>query len=132
VRAPWKRAAISFAETRHARNHLRVLAGVGATVDNPQAAFEGESFEIDEMYPAYGEIARVQGDRQASRSIKYALKAERDDRTMYAAAREAAVVGDDIGEEQVSVCPICGHTVIGELPLKCPVCGVVTNQYRTY
>ena len=51
--------AISFAETRHARNHLRVMGGVGATADNLKTAFEGESFEIDEMYPAYQEIAKA-------------------------------------------------------------------------
>ncbi|MEI6452952.1 MAG: rubrerythrin family protein, partial [Actinomycetes bacterium] len=44
--------AISFAETRHARNHLRVMKGVNSTADNLAAAFAGESFEIDEMYPA--------------------------------------------------------------------------------
>jgi rubrerythrin len=124
--------AISFAETRHARNHLRVLGGIGSTVDNLQTAFEGESFEIDEMYPAYGEIAKVQANRQASRSIKYALKAERDHRTMYADAKKAAVRGDDVAAAKVSVCLICGHTVIGDVPDKCPVCGTVGSQYRTF
>ena len=85
--------AISFAETRHARNHLRVMGGVGATADNLKTAFDGESFEIDEMYPAYQEIARLQKNTQASRSVKYALKAEMDHKTMYAEAREIGPEG---------------------------------------
>ena len=70
--------AISFAETRHARNHLRVMGGIGSTADNLAAAFGGESFEVDEMYPAYHEIAKLQGNNQAVRSINYALKSEVD------------------------------------------------------
>ena len=124
--------AISFAETRHARNHLRVLGGVNRTIDNLQAAFDGESFEIDEMYPAYEEIAKLQGDKQALRSIRYALKAEMDHKRMYADAREVAVTGADIAAEPVSVCLVCGHTVIGALPDKCPVCAAAKDQYRTF
>jgi rubrerythrin len=124
--------AISFAETRHARNHLRVMGGVGETADNLKTAFEGESFEIDEMYPAYQEIARRQKNTQAARSIKYALKAEMDHKTMYATAREAALKGADIADEPVSVCLICGHTVIGDVPDKCPVCAAAKEYYHTF
>ena len=124
--------AISFAETRHARNHLRVMGGVGTTVDNLKTAFEGESFEIDEMYPAYQEIARLQKNTQAARSVKYALKAEMDHKWMYADAREKALAGADIADQPVSVCLICGHTVIGDTPDKCPVCAAAKEYYRTF
>jgi rubrerythrin len=124
--------AISFAETRHARNHYRVLGGVNATADNLQVAFEGESFETSEMYPAYQEIAVLQGNKQAQRSIRYALKAEMDHKRMYAEAREQALKGKDIADEPVSVCLVCGHTVIGDLPDKCPVCAAAQAAYKTF
>ena len=124
--------AVSFAETRHARNHLRVMKGVNSTADNLAAAFGGESFEIDEMYPAYGEIAKVQNNTQASRSIRYAVKAELDHKWMYSEAREKAVDGKDIAAQPVSVCLICGHTVIGDVPDKCPVCAAAKEYYRTF
>ena len=124
--------AISFAETRHARNHLRTMKGIHATADNLKAAFEGESFEIDEMYPAYQEIAKVQGNPQAGRSVRYALKAEMDHKWMYAQSRETVLVGKDIEDKRVSVCLICGHTVIGDLPDKCPVCAAAKEYYRTF
>jgi rubrerythrin len=124
--------AISFAETRHARNHLRVMKGINSTADNLAAAFAGESFEIDEMYPAYGEIAKAQKNAQASRSIKYAVKAEMDHKWMYSEAREKALDGKDIAARPVSVCLICGHTVIGDVPDKCPVCAAAKEYYKTF
>ncbi len=124
--------AISFAETRHARNHFRVMAGIGATADNLQTAFEGESFEIDEMYPAYVEVAKVQGDKQAFKSMHWALKAEMDHKRMYAEAREKVLAGSDVAAQPVSVCLVCGHTVIGDVPDKCPVCAAAASAYRTF
>lgn len=124
--------AISFAETRHARNHLRVMKGVGATADNLRAAFEGESFEIDEMYPAYAEIARLQGNAQASRSVRYAVRAEQDHKRMYAEAHDEVLAGRDVADQSVSVCLVCGHTVIGDVPDRCPVCAVAKEYYRTF
>ena len=124
--------AISFAETRHARNHLRVMKGINSTADNLAVAFAGESFEIDEMYPAYGEIAKVQKNAQASRSIKYAVKAEMDHKWMYSEAREKALDGKDIAAQPVSVCLICGHTVTGDVPDKCPVCAAAKEYYKTF
>ena len=124
--------AISYAETRHARNHLRVLRGINSTADNLAVAHAGESFEIDEMYPAYAAIAKEQANVQASRSVKYALKAEQDHRRMYADAREKALAGRDIDALPVSVCLICGHTVIGDVPDKCPVCAAGRESYRTF
>lgn len=124
--------AISFAETRHARNHLRVMGGVNRTADNLLTAFEGEAFEIDQMYPAYREIAKLQRSAQAYRSMTFALRAEEDHKRMYAEAREDVLAGNDIADESVSVCLICGHTVIGELPDKCPVCSAPKAYYRTF
>ena len=124
--------AISFAETRHARNHLRVMGGIASTADNLKTAFDGESFEVDEMYPAYKEIALVQENAQAKRSIRFALKAAVGHRRMYGEARQHALGGEDVEDEPVSVCVICGHTVIGDLPDKCPVCAAAKEYYRTF
>jgi len=124
--------AISFAETRHARNHLRVMGGIGATADNLLAAFGGESFEVDEMYPAYHEIAKLQGNSQAVRSINFAQRSEVDHKGMYSEARENVLAGNDIADQPVSVCLVCGHTVIGDVPDKCPYCAAAREYYKTF
>ncbi len=124
--------AISFAETRHARNHFRVMGGIGATADNLLTAFGGESFEVDEMYPAYNEIATLQANHQAMKSIKFALKSEVDHKGMYSEARQQVLAGKDIVDQPVSVCLVCGHTVIGGVPDKCPYCAAPKEQYKTF
>jgi len=124
--------AISFAETRHARNHLRVMKGINSTADNLLAAFGGESFEVDEMYPAYHEIAKVQGNKQAVRSVNYAQRSEVDHKGMYSEAREKVLAGKDVADRPVSVCLVCGHTVIGDVPEKCPYCAAPREYYKTF
>ena len=124
--------AISFAETRHARNHFRVMGGIGATADNLLTAFGGESFEVDEMYPAYHAVAKGQKNQQAVRSVTYALRSEVDHKTYYTDARQQVLAGKDIVDQPVSVCLICGHTVIGDVPDKCPYCAASKEYYRTF
>ena len=124
--------AVAYAESTHARNHLSVLGGIGGTADNLKAAWGGETFEIDEMYPAYVEVARVQSDKQAFKSMHWALKAEMDHKRMYAEARAKVLAGGDVAAQPVSVCQVCGHTVIGDVPDNCPVCAAARQAYRTF
>ena len=44
--------AAAAAETVHALNHLRVMGGVGKTVNNLKDAIAGETAEFREMYPS--------------------------------------------------------------------------------
>lgn len=124
--------AISFAETRHARNHLRVLGGVGTTAENLEAAFGGETFEIDEMYPAYNAVAKLQENKSAQTTIRYALKAEMDHQGIYDSTLKGVEGKKDLGVESVRVCPICGHTVIGDAPDECPQCGTAAVYFKEF
>ncbi len=124
--------AISYGERVHATNHLRELGGIGDTVANLEGAFNGENYETTEMYPAFDAVARLQEEKGAIRSIHYALEAEKIHEAMYTGARESVVAGKDIKSAPVFVCPVCGHTVIGEAPDKCPICGVPKDKYREF
>lgn len=124
--------AISFAERVHATNHLRELGGIGDTVANLEAAIDGENYENTEMYPAFDAVARLQEEKGAIRSIHFALEAEKIHETMYTDARKSVEAGKDIKTTPVFVCPVCGHTVIGEAPDKCPICGVPKDKYREF
>ena len=55
-----------------------------------------------------------------------------DHKRMYGEAREKALDGKDIAAQPVSVCLICGHTVIGDVPDKCPVCAAAKEYYKTF
>ena len=43
-----------------------------------------------------------------------------DHKRMYAEARERVVAGGDIDAQPVSVCAVCGHTVIGDAARQVP------------
>jgi rubrerythrin len=124
--------AISFAERVHATNHLRELGGIGDTVTNLGVAIGGENYENTEMYPAFNAVAKLQEEKGAMRSIHYALEAEKIHEAMYSEAKQTVAAGNDIQSAPVFVCPVCGHTVIGEAPDKCPVCGALKEKYRQF
>lgn len=124
--------AISYAERVHAENHLRQLGGIADTAENLVGAKSGEDHEVEEMYPAYEAVAELQQEKGALRSIRYALEAEKIHSQMYADAHAAVAGEKDILEAPVRVCEVCGHTVIGDAPEKCPICNVPREKYRTF
>ena len=124
--------AISHAERVHAINHLKELGGVGDTVANLEAAISGESFEVDEMYAAYLEVAELQGEKGAKRSMTYAVEAEKIHASMFGEAKASVEAGNDIEIGEVYICPVCGFTHIGEPPDRCPVCNVKSERFKTF
>ena len=121
--------AASFSEQVHATNHLRVLNGIGKTGENLQAAAQGENFEIIEMYPAYVKVAEDQGEKMAVKYFSFALAAEKVHAGLYKRAKESVDKGQDLGYFPIQVCGVCGFTVEGEAPDKCPVCGSPKEKF---
>jgi len=124
--------AIAYAEQVHATNHLRELGLIRTSPDNLQEAMAGETFEVDEMYPAYHAVAELQREKGAVRSTHYALEAERIHAAMYAQARERALVGEDLKIGKVHVCAVCGHTVEDHAPERCPICQTPRAKFRAF
>ncbi len=124
--------AASFAEQVHASNHLRVLGGIGATGANLVAAKGGEDFEVAEMYPAYKAAAEAQGEKQALRTMNWALEAEKVHSALYGAAKEKVDAKADCEAQDIWVCTSCGFTVEGEAPEICPVCGAKHAKFRKF
>jgi rubrerythrin len=73
------------------------------------------------MYPAFDAVAKEQGEKGAMLSIHYALEAEKIHEAMYGEAKSLVESGQDRDAQPVYICPVCGFTVIGEPPDKCPV-----------
>jgi rubrerythrin len=124
--------ANSFAEQIHAINHLRTLSGIGGTLENVQEAIEGETFEVTEMYPAYIRVAEEQQERGAETMTKWALEAEKVHAELYKKAKEAVEKGQDLESIPIRVCEVCGFTVEGEAPDKCPVCGSPKEKFKEF
>ena len=124
--------AIAFAEQVHATNHYRALGLVNDSSANLQAAIEGETFEVEEMYPAYRAVADLQEEKGASRSMGWAMEAEKVHADMYAKARQAVLAGKDAEVGELYICEVCGWTVEGEPPEKCPLCGAKREKFRKF
>ena len=114
--------AAAAAETVHALAHFRALGGVKTTLANLQDGLAGENYEINEMYPPFVAEAKKEGHAAGERSMAYALAVEKIHAALYAQAIESVKAGKDILVQTFYVCPVCGYTVAGQAPTKCPVC----------
>ena len=119
--------AAADAETVHAHAHLRVMGGIGETKANLQEAIGGETHEFTEMYPSFIEVAEKEGNAGAEMSFKNANAVEEIHAGLYQKAL------DDLGSNQGTdyyVCQVCGNTVEGEAPDKCPICGAPKKMFK--
>lgn len=121
--------AAAEAETIHALNHLRIMGEIRSTRENLDAAVSGEVFEYKEMYPEYLRISREEGNRQAAWSFEVANKVERVHAGLFSRAVEALRNGKEMAEVNYYVCGVCGNTVEGIAPDKCPICGAPKAKF---
>jgi rubrerythrin len=124
--------AAAYAEQIHASNHLRALSGIHHTAANLEAALAGETFEIEEMYPAYQAVAEAQGEDRALRSMNWALEAEKVHAQLYGAAKPKAEAKQDVEAQDIWVCSACGFTMEGDAPDVCPVCGAKREKFHKF
>ena len=122
--------ATAAAETVHAHAHLRVMKGIGDTQQNLGAAIEGEGYEFQEMYPKFVQEAEAEGQKGALSSFRYAMAVEKTHFDLYSQALESLLAGKDLPRAAIFVCEVCGHTVIGGAPDKCPVCGASRSKFN--
>lgn len=121
--------AAAEAETVHAHAHLRVMNGVRGTLENLQAAIEGEGYEFQDMYPKFLDQAKADGNKGAEMSFEHALAVEKIHHALYSRALSCLKDGKDLEIAPIYVCPVCGNTVIGDLPDKCGVCGLPKDKF---
>jgi len=119
--------AAAEAETVHAFNHLKELGGIKGTKENLEVAISGETYEFQSMYPRMIENAKAEGRKAALRSFDLANQVEKIHAALYQKALENL---DNNEQVDYHVCQVCGNTVEGEPPEKCPVCGALKKMFR--
>jgi len=116
--------AVAAAETVHALTHFGIMRGVGNTSDNLKKSIAGEIEEFKVMYPKFIEQAKAEGASDAViLTFDVANKVEKIHAGLFQRALDN--LGKNIGKNQVTdyyVCNICGNTVEGSAPQKCPIC----------
>ena len=137
--------AISAAEKIHAGNHFRniltkggaqtvsaAVFGARSTSEDLQAGIDGETFEINEMYPVYKAAAQFQGEKAAETSFTWALETEKIHASLYKKAKQAVDQGKDVELGPIQICNVCGFTIEGDKPDRCPICGAPGDKIKTF
>ena len=121
--------AAAEAETVHAHAHLRVLGGIRETAQNLEEAIAGEGHEFQSMYPGFVAETEKEGNKAAIATFKNAMAVEKIHYELYTDALNTLKAGKDLPAKQIFVCSVCGNTVLGNAPDKCPVCGTSKAKF---
>lgn len=119
--------AAADAETIHAFNHLRELGGIRGTKENLQEAISGETYEFKSMYPQMIQDAEAEGNKRALMSFNFANAVEQIHAELYKKTLDS--LGKNPGIDY-HVCQVCGNTVEGQPPDKCPICGALKKMFK--
>lgn len=113
-------------EKEHAKIWFKILHdGMPSNEDNLMDAFEGESFECNDMYPTFAKIAEEEGFTDIARLFRSVAEIECRHST------EFERIIDDLSEDVFKSdsndtgwkCLNCGHVVYSsDAPSVCPVC----------
>ena len=121
--------AAAEAETIHALNHISIMGEVKSTAENLGAAISGETYEFKTMYPEYLATSKKEGNQQATWSFNVANKVEQIHAGLFKEAVEALKSGKQPPGVDYYVCGVCGNTVEGEAPERCPICGTPRAKF---
>lgn len=133
--------ACSRAERVHADQHVHAIAwtggearallgrlALGTTQENLQTAISLETYEANELYPAFLERARADNQPAAVRSLTFALAANREHARLLSAALET--FDQRLPVRTLYVCPLCGKTTEALSFDKCPNCYTAAKKFE--
>lgn len=119
-----------FAETagnekEHAKIWFKLVAGIGDTAENLEAAAEGEHEEWTSMYPEFAKVAKEEGFTNIARLFEGVAKIEKEHEERYrlllANVKDEKVFKKD--EKIIWQCRNCGYVCESpQAPQVCPVC----------
>ena len=120
---------VAESETIHAHNHLKALEGIKSTLENVEEAWRGEKDEYTAMYPMFIDQAKRDGNNDALKTFFWANEAEKTHGDFYEQAIETLKQGKDVELKELYICTVCGYTVEGTPPDKCPNCGEAKDKF---
>lgn len=123
----------AFNEMQHAKDHFKLLNGIGDTVANLKEAIGGEHYETVEMYPGFAKEADEEGNTAAAVLFRQIGKVEAHHRERYKKLLEMVENGTVFKRDQPIKwkCSVCGYVVEGnEPPPKCPACKNPKEYYE--
>jgi len=138
-------AAASKSESIHAGNHRAVLSQLGEKMDtfepeyevkstneNLQDAINGESYEVNTMYPDFLKAAQNENVNLALISFNYAYQTEKKHAALYKNALAQLEVGNEKSlPSKYFVCSTCGNTYEKEAPERCGISMTPRDRFVT-
>lgn len=114
-------------EKEHAKLWFKLLEGGGikTTLENLEAAANGENYEWTDMYARMAQEAREEGFNEIAAKFELVAKVEKEHEARYRKlldnVKKERVFSKD--NDVIWQCSNCGHIVIGKkAPEVCPVC----------
>ena len=123
----------AFNEMQHAKDHLKLLDGIGDTLANLKEAMGGEDYEVENMYPQMAKEAEEEGQTMAKIAFEQVAKIEAHHRERYRKLLELVESGKVYEREEAIKwkCGVCGYVHEGtEPPAKCPACKHAREFYE--
>ena len=124
--------SIAYAERVHAKKYLLSQGELGNSANNLENALNNEKFQVEEMYPAYFEVAGMQNEVESQISFHCSVEVEQIHATLFQKAKESISGNKDIILGEIHICTNCGFTLEGEPPASCPVCGIPKERFKTF
>ena len=114
-------------EKEHAKMWFKLLNGgeIGTTVENLNAAANGENYEWTDMYAEFAKIAKEEGFDHIAYLFEEVGKIEKEHEERYLKLLENVKDGKvfEAGEVKIWKCRNCEHIVVEtKTPEVCPVC----------
>ncbi len=120
-------------EMQHAKDHFKLLNGIGDTAANLKEAVGGEHYETVDMYPTFEKEADAEGNKDAAMTFKQVGKIEAHHRERYQKLLEMVENGTVFKRDEPIKwkCSVCGYIHEGtEPPAKCPSCKYPKEYYE--
>ena len=114
-------------EKEHAKMWFKELHGgeIPSTVENLEAAADGENYEWTDMYEEFAKVAEEAGFTAIAKKFRGVAAIEKEHEERYRKLLEN-VKGDLVFSkdgDKVWICRNCGHVCVGKsAPKVCPVC----------
>ncbi len=120
-------------EKQHAKDHFKLLNGIGTTAANLREAIGGENYETVEMYPKFAAEADAEGKRDEANLFRQIAKIEQRHRDRYRKLLDMVENGT-VYKRDTPIrwkCSVCGYVHEGtEPPVKCPACKYPREYYE--
>ena len=112
-------------EKEHAKIWFKLVAGIGTTAENLEAAADGEHEEWTSMYPEFAKVAREEGFTKIANLFEAVAKIEKEHEERYRLLR-ANVKDEKVFKKDEKIiwqCRNCGYVCESpQAPQVCPVC----------